>query len=440
MATRKKPLTDKLSNKSTPAPTPIPIVEEETSTTVDVKDVDEPLPLIDNPSSTTAIPALTVEGVEGSSVNVEEDSQLPIPIEEPPQEAVAPPAPVVVEIPQTKDYSIVVALDVGNHRIKTAQGNQVRIADSFYAEVIHKNQVGELDEESAFVRYVAGDREDLIGRQWVTGNDAATYFSDTLQRAVDTMNNSGKVSLGLQLLLGNLIPPPSGDHLIIRYLFATLPDVEVLGKSFIDAVKGVHSIEQSTAHYQGVAFTVEIQEVVLKEEGQGAIAYALAKNICTPGAWNATIDFGGGTTIAQAYNERGQIVPSSRLVQSKGVNNLATAIASDERFRKHLGKEADVGLVLAAMRNESLTYGGQGYDFKEIFADQHRLWLQSIALPAFRKLLTLQDRLKTTLLIGGGANLAKSLERSSVVVCSRPDLANVEGLMILAKIRLGEAN
>ena len=127
-------------------------------------------------------------------------------------------------------------------------------------------------------------------------------------------------------------------------------------------------------------------------------------------------------------------------MQSKGVNNLATAIASDERFRKHLGKEADVGLVLAGMKSGSLTYGGQGYDFTEIFNDQHRLWLQSIALPAFRKLLTLQDRLKTTLLIGGGANLAKSLERSSVVVCSRPDLANVEGLMILAKIRLGEAN
>ena len=418
-------------------------MEEETSTStaVDVQGIDEPLPPTDNLSSTTTIPTPTVEeGVEAgeSGANVE-DSQLPLPIEAPPQEAVAPPAPVAVAIPQ-KDYSIVVALDVGNHRIKTAQGNQVRIADSFYAEVIHKNQVGELDEESAFVRYIAGDREDLIGRQWVTGNDAATYFSDTLQRAVDTMNNSGKVSLGLQLLLGNLIPPPSGDRLIIRYLFATLPDVEVLGKSFIDAVKGVHSIEQSTAHYQGVAFTVEIQEVVLKEEGQGAIAYALAKNICTPGAWNATIDFGGGTTIAQAYNERGQIVPSSRLVQSKGVNNLATAIASDERFRKHLGKEADVGLVLAAMRNGSLTYGGQGYDFTEIFTDQHRLWLQSIALPAFRKLLTLQDRLKTTLLIGGGANLAKSLERSSVVVCSRPDLANVEGLMILAKIRLGEAN
>lgn len=215
--------------------------------------------------------------------------------------------------------------------------------------------------------------------------------------------------------------------------------MEVLGAAFRQAVQGTHQITQKTAHHE-VTFTVEIQEVVLKEEGQGAIAYALSKGICVQGAWNATIDFGGGTTITQAYNERGQIVPSSRLIQSRGVNDLAVAITNDDRFRKHLGRTADVGLVLEAMRDQTFKYGGQGFDFSEIYADQHRVWLSAIAFPAFRKLLTLQDRLKTTLLIGGGAYLTKSLERPSVVVCDRPDLVNVEGLMLLAKIRLGEAN
>lgn len=77
----------------------------------------------------------------------------------------------------------------------------------------------------------------------------------------------------------------------------------VLGEAFQQAVKGRHQITQKTAHHE-VIFTVEIQELVLKEEGQGAIAYALSKGICVQGAWNATIDFGGGTTITQAYNLR----------------------------------------------------------------------------------------------------------------------------------------
>lgn len=349
------------------------------------------------------------------------------------------PLPEIRSTTKSKVMPTAVAADIGNHKLKLTQNNQTRVADSLYAEVIHASHVGELDDESTLVRYLDGDRTDLLGKQWVTGHDAQTYFTDTYQRAVDGMNNSGKVNLGLQLLLGNLLPPQASDRLVIRYLFATLPDVAVLGEAFQQAVKGAHRITQKTAHHE-VTFTVEIQEIVLKEEGQGAIAYALSKGICVQGAWNATIDFGGGTTITQAYNERGQIVPSSRLVQSRGVNDLAVAITNDDRFRKHLGRTGDVGLVLEAMRDQTFKYGGQGFDFSGIYTDQHRVWLSSIALPAFRKLLTLQDRLKTTLLIGGGAYLAKSLERSSVVVCDRPDLVNVEGLMILAKIRLGEAN
>lgn len=337
----------------------------------------------------------------------------------------------------TQAVPIPVAVDIGNHQLKVAQGNQVRIIDSLYAEVLHRSRVGELDDSSALVTYLDGDCSDLIGKQWLVGHDAQTYFPDTFQSAIDLPNNRGKVDLGLQLLLGFIAPPLMGDRLIIKYLFASLPDVKVLGSSFIQAIQGTHTIEQVTAQYTAT-FTVEIQHVVLKEEGQGAIAYALSKGLCVQGAWNATIDFGGGTTITQAYNERGQIVPASRLVQTKGVSDLINAIASDERFRLHLGKYADPALILEGMRDGQFKYGGQGFDFSDIYQDHHRAWLPSVARPAIKKLTALQDRLKTILLIGGGANLAKSLVRDSVVLCDRPDVVNVEGLMILAKIRMSD--
>lgn len=440
MPPRKKPPASKPSNNSSPAAATTPATESASTPAVNLNEevAATPIESVNTPAvKPIQEPVVATPDTEEITAPVVNPIETPITASIP---EVPEPPPQTTPIAKTpKAAAIAVAVDIGNHCIKVAQDNQTCIADSLYAEVIHSSQVGELDEASTFIRYLEGDRQDLIGRQWITGNDAGTYFSDTVQRAVDGMNNSGKVTLGLQLLLGHIRPPQFGARLVIKYLFATLPDVEVLGSAFTQAIKGTHTIEQTTIHHH-TTFTVEIQEVILKEEGQGAIAYALAKGICVQGAWNATIDWGGGTTITQAYNERGQIVPSSRLVQGKGVNDLAAAIASDQRFRKHLGKVADMGLILAAIRNGSLRYGGQGFDFAEIYHDQHRVWLSSIALPAFRKLLTLQDRLKTTLLIGGGAHLAKSLERSSVVICSRPDLANVEGLMILAKIRLGEAN
>lgn len=333
----------------------------------------------------------------------------------------------------------VVAVDIGNHKIKLAQGSQVRVVDSLFAEVVHRTQVGELDETSTLVRYLDGDRQDLVGSQWLTGKDAQTYAPDSYQSVVSGQHNRGKIDLGLQLLLGSLMPPLVGTELTIKYLFATLPDVEILGKEFIAALQGRHVVEQISARYQST-FTVHIQQVVLKEEGQGAIAYALSKGICAPGNWHATIDFGGGTTIVQAYNERGQIVPSTRLVQPRGVDDLASAIAADDRFRFHLGKFADPALVLEGIRNGSLHYGGKGFDFSAIFEDQHKLWLPSLAKPAIKKLTSVGDRLKTILLVGGGANLATSLVReNAIVLCQNPDTVNVEGLMILAKIKLSES-
>jgi hypothetical protein len=314
--------------------------------------------------------------------------------------------------PPLQATPIPVAVDIGNHQLKVAQGDRIRTIDSLYAEVLHRSQVSELDDHSALVKYLQGDCFELIGKQWIVGHDAQTYFPDTFQSAIDTPNNRGKVDLGLQLLLGFITPPPVGDTVVIPYLFASLPDVEVLGNAFVQTIQGTHTIEQTTAQ-STMTFTIAIKQVILKEEGQGAIAYALSKGICERGMWNATIDFGGGTTITQTYNERGQIVPSSRLVQPRGVSHLISAIASDERFRLHLGKYADPALVLEGVRDGQFKYGGQGFDFREIYEDHHRAWLPSVARPAIKKLTTLQDRLKTIVLIGGGANLAKSLVRDS---------------------------
>ena len=331
---------------------------------------------------------------------------------------VVPPGRTAIEQPT--------AIDIGNASVKLAQGSRLSITDSCVAELLSQSELSHLSEGSAFVRYLAGARPDLVGKQWVTGNDAKLICPDTYQRVVD--KPKGKASLGLQLLLGVLFPPTMGDKLVISTLYSSLPDPALLGQQLCSALLGTHLIERN-----GHQFEVQINALKVLEEGQGALIYALNQGLCTPSTINATIDCGSGTTISQAYTERGDVLPNTRLVQDRGVNELALMIVRDDRMKALLGKHADPSLILEAIRAETYLYGGQRFDFGEIFRDNHRIWLQSVAAPALRKLTPIQDRLNKILLIGGGSAIAGQLNQGIIATCPNAQVANVQGLLVLAR-------
>ena len=319
------------------------------------------------------------------------------------------------------------AIDIGNASVKLAQGSRLSITDSCVAEILSCSELSnKMSEGSAFVRYQAGSRSDLIGKQWVAGSDAKLICPDTYQRVVD--KPKGKAVLGLQLLLGALSPPPLGDTLTLSTLYCSLPDPALLSQELRSALLGTHLIERN-----GHPFEVRIGALKVLEEGQGALVYAMNQGLCSPSSVNATIDCGSGTTISQAYTERGDVLPNTRLVQDRGVNELALMIVRDDRMKALLGKHADPALILEAIRAETYLYGGQRLDFSGIFKDNRRIWLQSVAAPALRKLTPIQDRLSKILLIGGGSALAGQLNQGIISTCPNAQVANVQGLLVLAR-------
>lgn len=320
-----------------------------------------------------------------------------------------------------------IAIDIGNANVKLAQGSRLSLTDSCTAELLSASELStQISEGSAYVRYLAGSRSDLVGKQWVAGSDAQLICPDTYQRVVDTPK--GKAALGLQLLLGAIAPPATGNKIVISTLYTSLPDPALLAQELRSALLGTHLVERNSKQFQ-----VEIQSLKVLEEGQGALVYALSKRLCQPSTINATIDCGSGTTISQAYNERGDVLPNTRLVQDKGVNELALMIIRDDRMRQRIGKHGDPALILEAIRDETYHYGGQQIDFGDVFRDNRRLWLQSIAAPALRKLKPIQDRLSKILLIGGGSALSNQLAKGIIAVCPEAQIANVQGLLILAR-------
>ncbi|NJL41420.1 MAG: hypothetical protein HC899_35480 [Leptolyngbyaceae cyanobacterium SM1_4_3] len=322
------------------------------------------------------------------------------------------------------------AVDVGNHETKLAIASDVAVIESAYAEVINDSEVGDIEDlnpGSAFVRYLSGTRDDLIGKKWLAGGDARVMFPETYQRVVDYQNNQGKVRLGLQLLLASIEPPKVGNRLEI-VLTASLPDVALLSEAFKDALLGIHHIERN-----GITFTVLITAVEVYEEGTGAFLWGLAQGLFPQGSQVATVDIGGGTVIIQGFTAKGKTIPKTRDVTERGVNDLALAIARDDRFRAYLGKHADPSLVLDGIRNGSFKYGGKGFNFATIYSDHHRVWVQTTVAPALRKLQGIQDQIAAVLLIGGGSFLVQNIAKGSVHHCSAAQTVHVQGLLMLAR-------
>lgn len=133
-----------------------------------------------------------------------------------------------------------IAVDIGNENTKLAQGERLAVGASQYAEILSESEIGELDPDSAYVHYLGGTREDLVGKKWLVGKAASTNCPDSFQRVVDYANNRGKPALGLQLLLGMLRPKASGEVINITDLFTSLPDCALLSAEMKRAFTGSH--------------------------------------------------------------------------------------------------------------------------------------------------------------------------------------------------------
>jgi hypothetical protein len=321
------------------------------------------------------------------------------------------------------------AADIGNHMTKVKCGTSLKLMESCYTEIVNASEfpdIDDLDKNSAFVRYLNGDNEKLIGVNWVAGKAARDVSPNRYQRIVNSSRSKGKVDLGLQFLLAAIPAPQNGSDRVDLVVCASLPDATILGDKLTNALVGEHLIEKN-----GDRFTVVIDKVKTFAEGVGAYWYARHAGKIAGALPVTSLDIGGGTIITQQIDTGGKVVQSSRNVIEFGVNELAKLIAKDDEFRQ----EADVYLILEALLKGEAEkhYGTMGFEFSRIFKRQLKVWKDAFIAPALSNLTEYNDSSEAMLIIGGGSiYIGASSDTRIINLKEVAQTAHVQGMALIA--------
>lgn len=320
--------------------------------------------------------------------------------------------------------------DMGNGYSKVATSPfKVSTFPSHIAEIADASEAcADLGSDGSVIEYVEGDRTDLVNRTFAIGTAAAITSPSGFFAIVSEGQNRGKVQWGLLLLLNTIKNTYAGEIIIIPELIASLPDIDVLGIKFKQAIIGTHVVIKN-----GERLTVKIDRVTLKPESSGCLISCLSDGLIQRGSTNAIIDVGHGTVITTGFSPNGHLIPQLRYVSDAGINDLLLSIASDSQLKKQLGSEAKIHLLQRAIRGE-LTYGSTRIDITPIYHKRLKLWADKTIKPALLNLAPMQDEIDNIILCGGGANLLTKLAHSKgFIVARNPQNSHIKGLAILAQ-------
>lgn len=327
--------------------------------------------------------------------------------------------------------------DPGNGYLKAFDGSgQPWLTPSIVAEVSPGSHFPGLElPYGAHVQYLDGDRQDLKGREWLIGQ-AGLYETEHFERTVET----GKLNLGLQLILGSL-PIPAGFSGVIhvKRLCVCLPDARRDAASLKAKLGNRHIIK----HNHGAVVEVRWDEVKVVEEGEGAIELSKRSQILGRNEGAGLLDLGCGTAIASYVNPQGRINYAARTPYPLGVNYLASElIGKDYRFIQRFGSAPQIHLIIEGIEKgmqsleNSQDFGGSGVfwygtmgTFDDIFKEKRSIWLRDVVTKTMATLGRFEAQISKIVIVGGGACLLKNVNNNKIALCPNPQFANVLGMV-----------
>ncbi|MFG6105380.1 hypothetical protein U2F10_24210 [Leptothoe sp. EHU-05/26/07-4] len=312
--------------------------------------------------------------------------------------------------------------DCGNGALKLATSLGESRLDSY---IVYTKERLSLGLTAGYVEYLEGDRDDLIGKQWIGGINAYYHAPNAVLRVTD--DRYGKVDLGLQLLLSavSLMPHRDEWHLSIA---SSVHDGPVLGKGVKAAKEGRHQVR-----FNNRDTVVNIEVCAVLEEGTGAVIHYQKQADFT----NAIVyDLGNGTLIYSHFI--GLAMSDRGYSDGGGVESLIDAIACNPIVREKLLKEGDRHLIRAGIEATKFTYGTQypGWHFADAYKQALPAWVNTVLKPLLRKAETATDSATALIAIGGGAclpGIVKLLSKRNIKVLPDPQWANVRGLYAYAR-------
>lgn len=314
-----------------------------------------------------------------------------------------------------------VGVDIGNGALKLVSGHGEHRLDSYVTYLTERLSMGQTN---GYIEYIEGDRGDLAGKQWIGGINAYYHSPRALHRVTD--DKTGKIDLGLQLLLSTLSLQPYRSEWLLS-ISVSVHDGATLGKGLKEALTGIHVVVMN-----GKRSTVAVTVNGVLEEGTGAVlAYKNDADFT-----NALVfDLGNGTLIVSSFN--GLSMTDRSYSQNGGVESLIDAVATNDLVRKQLKREGDRHLIRVGIESGNFAYGTQypEWKFTESYKVELPRWVNAVLKPMVRPT---EDRMASAtalLAIGGGAclpGIKGLLEKRNIKVLPDPQWANARGLYAYA--------
>lgn len=320
----------------------------------------------------------------------------------------------------SSNQQLPIGFDIGNGASKLYCGLGMVLQESY---VLYLPEPATFANQG-YVEYVAGDRPDLVGKQWIGGINAYYSSPSGIYRVTDSAD--GKVDLSLQLLLSSLTSINVRGEWELSVV-ASVHDGKTFGRAISQAIAGTHKVR-----LMGHESTITIKVEKVLEEGAGA-AFAVRSEYDLTSA--LLFDIGNGTTIVSSFNNL-QITYRD-YAPDAGVEKLIDAIATSDSVRAFLKRPGDRHLIRAGIEKGDFIYGTQypDWNFKEAYLKTLPDWFSQGLKPFVKAAETRVPAATAIIAVGGGAclpGIGSLLAKKNIAVPTQPRWQNAKGLYEIA--------
>jgi hypothetical protein len=278
----------------------------------------------------------------------------------------------------------IAGLDCGNASIKLFHGPCSLSIPSYVYQLPEPLAPDDVPDKG-YVEYLSGAATELEGKAFLVGSEVVARYP----KAYEAVASTGKLTLGLQCLLGALSHvAPYSQHL---KLVASI-HMRELTDELAGSLNGVHRVRLGTE-----PCVIEIEVLRALPEGAGAAAWlGLQRGV------NALLDLGGGTSEVHIYSN-GKRLPEASEQLKAGVGDLVAAIAQSGELRAAVSDVIQPHHVRTAIEQGTFRYGD--VSFQGIYEKALASWLPGVLKPLLAKVEPYRLQQPRVFAVGGGALL-----------------------------------
>jgi len=281
--------------------------------------------------------------------------------------------------------------------------------------------------------YHDGDRKDLIGREFLTGNLAAWKAPTTHIKLSD--DPALKVEYALHTILGAIAALPFRSEWNL-HLVLSIHNLKLFRTQLADKTNGTHVI---SFHGKGNPVQrVNLHTGLVASEGAGSYSCCLKQNLIDRMAHAVAFDFGTSTIIPVVFAPGGKLLYHQPL-ETGGCIDLLDAIASDPELIKFLGtgKAGSLEIIRQGIedRQNPFGYGTRNFNFRNIYARHVNRWLADRVRLALKQVEEWRDAAQSLVAWGGGVEMpgvSKMLATQGITAVPDGCWANAIGLQRMA--------